>query len=305
MPLYQELVKKMRVKYIPGGCTLNTLRVCQWMLGENGSTFFSGAVGNDAVAKILVQKVRDSGIDAIWQTSDEHQTGTCASLINGSQGYRSLVTRLGAAKHYERTHLDREDMWEQVKQASIFYFSGYFLTTQDGVDSMLAIAEHASREPKQIFAFNLSATYICEHFEAELDQVLPYADFIFGNEHEAEAYAKVKGIKYENCEDIAIHLAQLPSKKKKRHVIITQGAKPIIVADEHGNISLFEVERLSLKRLVDTNGAGDAFVGGFFAGYMQENSIPDCIRSGQWAARIIIQNEGCTFPQSCEYEYDR
>lgn len=83
----------MAVKFIPGGCTLNTLRVCQWMMGENGSTFFSGAVGNDALANILIQKVRDSGIDAIWQTSDEHQTGTCASLINGSQERLKIIQK--------------------------------------------------------------------------------------------------------------------------------------------------------------------------------------------------------------------
>jgi len=58
LSLYQELVEKMPVKFIPGGCTLNTLRVCQWMMGENGSTFFSGAVGNDALADILIQSAR-------------------------------------------------------------------------------------------------------------------------------------------------------------------------------------------------------------------------------------------------------
>ena len=62
-----------------------------------------------------------------------------------------------------------------------------------------------------------------------------------------------------------------------------------------GNIALFEVERV--KKLVDTNGAGDAFVGGFFAGYLQGAGIADSVAAGQWAARIVIQNEGCTFPK--------
>jgi len=304
LSLYQELIEKMPVKFIPGGCTLNTLRVCQWMMGENGSTFFSGAVGNDALADILIQKVRDSGIDAIWQTSEDHQTGTCASLINGSQGYRSLVTKLGAAKHYQRSHLDREDMWEQVKKSTIFYFSGYFLTTQEGVDSMMAVAKYSAQTDKQFFAFNLSANYICEAFTAEVDQILPFADFIIGNEHEAKAYAKCAGFKCDSIEEIAMRLAQLPkvNKAKKRHVIITQGAKPTIVVDDNGNIALFEVKRV--KKITDTNGAGDAFVGGFFAGYLQGASIADSVKSGQWAARIVIQNEGCTFPKICEYDYD-
>ena len=30
-----------------------------------------------------------------------------------------------------------------VKEAACFYFSGYFLTTQDGVDTMQTVAEYA------------------------------------------------------------------------------------------------------------------------------------------------------------------
>ena len=30
-----------------GGCALNTVRVFQWLSGNPGSSFFSGAIGND------------------------------------------------------------------------------------------------------------------------------------------------------------------------------------------------------------------------------------------------------------------
>ena len=63
-----------------------------------------------------------------------------------------------------------------------------------------------------------------------------------------------------------------------------------------------EVEKV--EKLVDTNGAGDAFVGGFFAAYMQNKDIPDCVLAGHWAARVIIQHNGCTFPKICNYEYN-
>ena len=41
-------------------------------------------------------------------------------------------------------------MWEQVKQSMIFYFSGYFLTTQEGVDSMMAVAKYSAQTEKQV-----------------------------------------------------------------------------------------------------------------------------------------------------------
>lgn len=299
LPLYEDLSTSFPVKYIPGGTTLNSIRVAQWMLGDNGRTFFSGAIGKDKFANLLLQKVDEAGIDAIFNISDDEPTGTCASLIN-CRGYRSLVTNLAAAKSFKKDHLEREDVWSMVKDAHIFYFSGYFLTTSDGVDTMATVAEHALKS-KQIFAFNLSATYICQCFD-ELDRILPFCDFIFGNDLEAKSFARKNELTADSIEDIAIGIAQLPKKnmKKKRFVIITQGADPTVVADVDGNVSTFEVEKVD--NLVDTNGAGDAFVGGFLAAYMQSKDIPDCVMAGHWAARIIIQHQGCTFPTICDYD---
>jgi len=301
LPIYEDLSNKFNVKYIPGGTTLNTVRVAQWMLGNNGRTFFSGSIGKDKFANLLLQKIEQAGIDAIFYEIDNEATGTCASLINGKRGYRSLVTNLAAAKSFKKDHLEREDVWAMVKEAACFYFSGYFLTTQDGVDTMQTVAEYALNRD-QTFAFNLSATYICNFFENELDDILPLCDFIFGNEDEARAFAAKKNFDCASLEEIAIEIAQLEkkNKKKKRYVVITQGCHPTIVADANGNISYHEVEKVDT--LVDTNGAGDAFVGGFLSGYIQKKPIVECVASGHWAASVVIQHNGCTFPQICDYE---
>ncbi|KAI8560285.1 hypothetical protein RHMOL_Rhmol04G0243200 [Rhododendron molle] len=50
----------------------------------------------------------------------------------------------------------------------------------------------------------------------------------------------------------------------RRITVITQGADPVVVADD-GKIKLFPVILLPKEKLVDTNGAGDAFVGGFLS----------------------------------------
>ena len=52
-----------------------------------------------------------------------------------------------------------------------------------------------------------------------------------------------------------------------------------------------------LLQIVDTNGAGDAFVGGFLAQLAKNKSIEDCVKCGIWAATEIIQRSGCTFPE--------
>ena len=52
--------------------------------------------------------------------------------------------------------------------------------------------------------------------------------------------------------------------KRTRTVVISQGKEPTIVVQD-GNVSVFPVPLLDPAKIVDTNGAGDSFVGGFFS----------------------------------------
>ena len=47
-------------------------------------------------------------------------------------------------------------------------------------------------------------------------------------------------------------------------------------------------------KIVDTNGAGDAFVGGFLAQLANGKSTKEALECAIWAATEIIQVHGCT-----------
>ena len=83
--------------------------------------------------------------------------------------------------------------------------------------------------------------------------------------------------------------------------MITQGAGEVIVA--HGRkVALYATPAIPEEEMIDFNGAGDAFVGGFIAKLIEGKSIEECVRCGQWAARQIIKRSGCTFPAGpCPY----
>ena len=51
-----------------------------------------------------------------------------------------------------------------------------------------------------------------------------------------------------------------------------------------------------LEKLVDTNGAGDSFVGGFLAKLSIGADLKTCVEAGNYAARQIIQVSGCKVP---------
>lgn len=61
----------------------------------------------------------------------------------------------------------------------------------------------------------------------------------------------------ENVEEIALKISEWPlaQGKQKRIVVITQGADPVVIAED-GKITTYTVIPLPKEKLVDTNGAG-------------------------------------------------
>lgn len=92
---------------------------------------------------------------------------------------------------------------------------------------------------------------------------LPYIDILFGNETEAATFAEVQKFDTKDVAEIAKRICALPKKNeaKPRMVVFTQGDGPVIVV-QGTDVQEFPVTKLSAEQIKDTNGAGDAFVGG-------------------------------------------
>ena len=60
-----------------------------------------------------------------------------------------------------------------------FLYQGFFVRTCS--EAVLKLAQHAEKTRK-IFAFNLSAEYVCQTFGEQIMDLLPFVDFLFGNE---------------------------------------------------------------------------------------------------------------------------
>ncbi|KAL2533626.1 Adenosine kinase 2 [Abeliophyllum distichum] len=297
LPVYDDMTSKYNVEYIAGGATQNSIRVAQWMLQIPGATSYMGSIGKDKYGEEMKKNAKQAGVNVHYY-EDDSPTGTCAVCVVG--GERSLVANLSAANCYKPDHLKRPENWALVEKAKYFYIAGFFLTVSP--ESIMLVAEHAAAKNK-IFTMNLSAPFICEFFKDVQDKVFPYIDFVFGNETEARTFSKVHGWETENVEEIALKISQLQkaSGTHKRITVITQGADPVVVAED-GKVKLFPVILLPKEKLVDTNGAGDAFVGGFLSQLVQEKPIEECVRAGSYAANVIIQRSGCTYPEKPDFK---
>jgi len=290
-PIYKELVSKYNADFIAGGSVQNTLRVAQWILEKPKVTSFFGCVGEDEYSKILEERARADGVNVQYQYQSKEATGTCAVLITGHD--RSLCANLAAANSFTVDHIRKAENKKLIENAIAYYVSGFFLTVSP--ESILEIAKYALAHDRN-FIMNLSAPFISQFYKEPLMQTMPYVDLLFGNETEAETFASEQNFETKDLKEIALRICQLPKQNENRPrvVIITTGSNPVIVAKE-GKITEFPVSPLPKDKVVDTNGAGDAFVGGFLAQFIQDQPIDVCIKCGIWTAAQIIQRSGCTY----------
>jgi len=297
-PLFKELVEKYDPEYIAGGATQNTIRVAQWMMSakQPKHTAFFGCVGDDESGKTLEKCAQADGVHVHYMKDPETPTGACAALIK--DGERSLVTNLDAANNFKPSHLETEEAQKIIELAKIYYCAGFFLTVS--VPSLVVVADHAVANNKT-FCLNLSAPFIIDFFEDQMATAMEYADFLFGNESEAAAYGKKHGMG-DDLKKIALAVAALPKKNesKPRTVVFTQGSESTIVAHK-GTVTEYSVEPLAKELLVDTNGAGDAFVGGFLSQLVNGKDMEACVKAGHWGAKFIIQTSGTQLGKACEY----
>jgi len=95
-------------------------------------------------------------------------------------------------------------------------------------------------------------------------------------------------------------------------MIVTNSAEPVTIAvaetkAEEAYVMTVDVDQISASLVVDSNGAGDSFVGGFLARVSQiikqesetlgRAELTSAVKAGNLIAGQVVQNYGCTFPK--------
>ncbi|KAG1695304.1 Adenosine kinase 2 [Nymphon striatum] len=257
-PMYKEMVDNYEVEYTAGGATQNTMRIIQWMVGLPNIVSFMGCIGKDKFGEVLEKEATSASIIVKYQYNTTEPTGTCAVVLTSNGTKRSLCANLAAANLFHESHLEKEDNFESVKSAQFYYISGFFITVSP--NSMLKVAKHANEFNK-----------------------------------EAAEFAKHQNIGVEKISDIALFMSEMEKVNvtRRRMVVITQGDDQIVVAYD-GKVNYYNPTKVPADEIVDTNGAGDAFVAGFLSQLIQGKTTDQCIKGGVYAATVIIKRSGVT-----------
>ena len=148
-----------------------------------------------------------------------------------------------------------------------------------------------------------------------MDSTSPYWDYLFGNESEALAYSESHDLKTTSIPEIAKQIALLPkvNSARPRVVVITQGPDATIVAiakEGKVEVSEYPTAKIPDEEIVDSNGAGDAFAGGFLGQVILGGDIEKCVKAGQWLAGLCLRSNGPAYLSSksvinCRYPFPK
>jgi adenosine kinase len=300
MPIHDELFAREDKELTVGGSALNTARACNFLLHKAGhpqKVMFSGCIAHDEAGEILKKSLNDADMIGTWAFTEETGTGRCAVVVHGKE--RTLCANIGASAKYPTSAYDENE--HLFRKAGVIYTTGFFITSNAEAFSKCLTMASSENIP---VCFNISAVFVCQFYKDTVDFAIEHADFVFCNEDEASQYAEMNGLDKTDRLGAAKFIAKYKKANSKRNrvSIITQGADCVIIAEANPNTPDAEpwtmqvnVRPIPKENIIDTNGAGDSFVGGFLSAYVQKKHIVDCVKAGIDMSAIVVQRLGCQF----------
>ncbi|XP_017111086.1 adenosine kinase 2 [Drosophila elegans] len=286
--LFDELMNMENVIYSAGGACQNSMRIFQWIVQTPFRAVFSGAVGKDKLGDRIEKRARADGLLTLYQMKEELPTGSCAVIINGPN--RSLVANLGAASLFTEDWIDDEENTCALERAKFFYFTGFFLAVCANVVEQVAIM---CSESNRIAILNFSAVFVLQMHKDTVTELIQYVDIIICNKEEAVAFADSHDWKTKNIFEIGSRLQKMPKANvHPRIVMITDAVCPVLVFQDNDRVLEYPVPKVTRGPVFDTNGCGDAFVGGFLAMFVQRMPLDYCIRTGIFASQQVLNVVG-------------
>ena len=302
---YDELESKPQVTYIPGGSIQNSLRVCSWCLNmepqNNGrySITMLGATGNDSYKDKIINALNSAGVKQLLQPIPNMETSRCGVGIYKKE--RSLLTEIKASNCLTEEFVSEHQ--NEIFMNDALLIEGYFL--QEKFDICKNLCTVFKKENKYII-LTLSAVFMVQVHYDKILEIAENSNMIVGNMDEIEAFVKVKG---ESKKDTFEKAHKLLS-PKERLLVVTDGCNGVYVSTydyKKGKLEfILQCFPMLMKNdeIVDLNGAGDAFLGGFFSQFMKGSTLKSCCRAGNDASYVILKNIGCTFPKDKKIEFE-
>jgi sugar/nucleoside kinase (ribokinase family) len=241
-------------------------------------TTFLGKLGHDAHATAYRQRFAAAGVDISRFKQAEQPTARCLALVT-PDAQRTLRTCLAAAMTLSPSEISVAD-FRGCRHAHI---EGYLAFNRELADAVLATARSAGCS----ISFDLSSFEVVAATRSWLHEQFQLGlDIVFGNEDEIRTLFET------TTDDFAALARKLAGYGTLAVVKLGKDGAWLARADE-----LHRVEPVSVSKVVDTNGAGDAFAGGFLAGHLRGLPMPACGRLAALLGAETVRHLGPLIPE--------
>lgn len=239
-----------------------------------GITAFVGALGDDAFGREAEKILRAEGI-AVHLARKKLPTGNAAILVN-RHGENQIVIALGA-----NAALAPRDVPAALLRSARVVVCQH--------ETNLALNAHVFRTAHRAGVTTvLNPAPMRADFDA---RILDHTDVLIPNETEFVTLVNRRGFTEATLRALSPHdLHRLCRSLDVPTIIVTLGARGCFVSQSRGH--LFLPAHRGLK-VVDTTGAGDAFIGGFAAGLVRfDGNVAAAARYGNAAAGLSVTKFG-------------
>lgn len=253
-----------------GGCAAN---VAVGLAQLNVESYILATLGKDVDGAFIKQELRSRSVKLDYLTEKSGKTGYCKAYVD-NDAERSFFNYDGVNLQLDNKHLNKET----IPQFDGIYIAGYELLNQDSANHILSAIKIAKEHDVTVY-FDPSPI-IKDIEESILDRVLDKSDYVILNKDEANAFGHTLNI--ELC-------AKMLRDKGAKKVIVKLGNEGCYFQDAHND---FYEEGVEVDSVIDTNGAGDAFMAGFIYAKLQNYSEQEACRYANAVASIVIQEKG-------------
>jgi ribokinase len=243
---------------------------------------FISRIGKDTFAELALKTWANEGI-VPRVTQVETPTGAAFIYVHETSGDNAIIIAPGAAGGICVADVDAAD--DAIRASKVF-------VTQ--LEQPVEAARHAltiAREARSITVFNPAPAVPFD------DALYVLCDYVVPNETEAEALTGIK-------------VSDLAAARRAGDALLTKGALAAVItlgergALFHARDRSVHVPSFAAGKVVETTGAGDAFVGGFAAALAGGADPLDAARFGSATAGISVTRPGTapSMPHRAEIE---
>jgi ribokinase len=232
---------------------------------------FISKIGRDTFGDLALKTYSEAGVTPRLVIMDDQPTGAAFIYVNDSTGDNAIIVYAGAAGTIGID--DVEAARQTIEQSAVF------VTQLEQPAAAAYRALDIARRAGVVTIFNPAPA------EAFPDEIYGLCDYIIPNETEAAALV---GFPLNTLED-AKRAGDLLLSRGVGAAVITLGARGVLF---HSAAASVHVPAVTVGPVIDTTGAGDAFVGGFASALARRMDPLGAVRFGCATAGIAVTRRG-------------